>query len=37
VEKRVPDLVVRLSDERIFHREGQSANDPRMPERMLRY
>jgi predicted transposase/invertase (TIGR01784 family) len=37
VEKRVPDLVSKLDDGRIFHLEIQSANDPRMPQRMLRY
>ncbi len=37
VEKRVPDLVVRLDDNRIFHLEVQSRNDARMPLRMLRY
>ena len=37
VEKRVPDLVVKLEDERIFHLEVQSDNDPRMADRMLRY
>jgi predicted transposase/invertase (TIGR01784 family) len=37
VERRVPDLVLRLEDERIFHLEIQSDNDPRMAQRMLRY
>jgi predicted transposase YdaD len=37
VEKRVPDLVARLDDGRVFHLEVQSANDRRMPLRMLRY
>ncbi len=37
VESRVPDLVVLLDDGRILHLEVQSANDPRMPWRMLHY
>jgi predicted transposase YdaD len=37
LERRVPDLVSRLDDGRIFHLEVQSANDLRMPQRMLRY
>ena len=36
-EKRVPDLVARLDDGRIFHLEVQSDNDRKMPLRMLRY
>ena len=37
VERRVPDLVSRLDDGRIFHLDVQSDNDPRMARRMLRY
>ena len=37
VEWRVPDLVSQLDDGRNFHLEVQSSNDPRMPQRMLRY
>ncbi len=37
IGRRVPDLVLRLADGRIFHLEVQSANDPRMPLRMLHY
>ena len=37
VEKRIPDIVARLDDGRIFHLEVQSYNDTRMPQRMLRY
>ena len=37
MEKRVPDLVARLDDGRIFHLEVQSDNDRKMPLRMLRY
>ena len=35
VQMRRPDLVVRLTDGRLYHLELQSANDPAMPWRML--
>lgn len=37
VESRLPDLVALLDDDRILHLEVQTANDARMPWRMLRY
>ncbi len=37
VTSRVPDLVLRLDDGRIFHLEVQSGNDARMAWRMLQY
>ena len=37
VMSRIPDLVWRLADGRIFHLEIQSYNDPSMPIRMLIY
>ena len=37
MERRLPDMVWRLSDGRIFHLEIQSTNDSRMPQRMLHY
>jgi len=37
VQMRRPDLVVRLTDGRLYHLELQSANDPAMPWRMLEY
>ena len=37
VQMRRPDLVVRLTDGRLYHLELQSTNDPAMPWRMLEY
>ena len=37
VQTRLPDVVARLEDGRIFHLELQTFNDPRMAKRMLRY
>jgi len=37
VQMRRPDLVVRLTDGRLYHLEFQSTNDPAMPWRMLEY
>ena len=37
VRLRRPDLVVRLTDGRLYHLELQSTNDPTMPWRMLDY
>lgn len=37
VERRVPDLVTRLANGRIFHLEIQNDNCPTMPSRMLHY
>ena len=37
VQMRRPDLVVRLTDGRLYHLELQSTNDPVMPWRMLEY
>jgi len=37
VKDRRPDLVVRLTDKRLYHLELQTANDVTMPQRMLDY
>ncbi|NJO18025.1 MAG: hypothetical protein HC877_20545 [Thioploca sp.] len=37
VKDRRPDLVVRLTDGRLYHLELQTANDITMPQRMLDY
>jgi hypothetical protein len=37
VKDRRPDLVVRLTDKRLYHLELQTTNDTTMPHRMLEY